>query len=210
MTDYYKKWKIKINTNKTEGIIFHYGSNERIQKPTYDNNDIEWKTQVKYLGTILDKRLTWLQNTKYMKNKANIGLKKLYRLINPKSRLRTDLKILLYKTIIRPTITYAAPAWKQAANTHHKNLQIVQNRTLRTILDRKHHKIDDLHKEAKLEKLKDFTERLILNFTDKTKTSNNTYIQTLGQYNLIKLGRKKNHYKKLLMLPGKNPYSLNT
>lgn len=145
-----------------------------------------------------------------MKNKATIGLNKIYRLINPKSKLNTRLKILLYKTIIRPTITYATPTWNQAARTHHKTLQIIQNRTLRLILNRKYHKIDKLHKEAKLEKLKDFTDRLIQNFTDKTKTSDNILIKTLGQYNPIKLGKHKKQYKKLIILPGKNPYVLKT
>lgn len=209
LTDYYKKWKIKINVSKTEGIIFHHGNDSKITKPTFDNTDIEWKTHVKYLGTILDKRLTWLQNTKYMTNKANIGLNKIYRLINMKSKLKTNLKVLLYKTIIRPTMTYAAPTWAQAAKTHHNKLQKIQNKTLRTIYRGQYkHKTDKLHQEAKLEKLKDFTNRLTRNFADKTKTIDNPHIQTLGQYNPIKLGRKKSQFKKLVILPGKNPFVL--
>lgn len=129
-----QKWNIEINSNKTEGIIFHYGSDQLIHKPTYDNTDIVWKSQAEYLGTILEKRLTWLQKNKYMKSKANIELNKL-----------------------------GIPTDQSKIQTRHKS----QNITLQN--NHKAHHIRSTDMET------------ILNFTDKTKTSDNTHILTLGQ-----------------------------
>lgn len=209
MNQYYQKWKIKINENKTEGIIFHNKKDDLIHKPTFNGTNIEWKPKVKYLGTILDKKLNWIQNVKYMRNKAKIGQSKIYRLINKKSKLKTELKILLYKAIIRPVITYAPTAWKNIAETNQKKLQVIQNSTLRIILNKERsHKTSELHKEAKIEKLREFQDRLIVNFTEKTKTIDNPQIQKLGLYNPAKIGSNKHGHKTLLLLPNKKPFTL--
>jgi hypothetical protein len=44
-----------------------------------------------------------------------------------------NIKLTLYKALIRPIITYASPAWEFAANTHMMKLQRPENRVLRTI-----------------------------------------------------------------------------
>lgn len=212
--DYYKKWKIKINDNKTEGIIFSMGPTDgrNINKPTFNKAPIEWKKQVKYLGTILDRRLTWNENTKYMRNKARIGLGKIYRLINPKSKLKRKLKLLLYKSLIRPVMTYASPAWINASKSQHKTLQRVQNGALKTILKKERtEKENKLHQEGQIETLKEFQNRLIVKFAESTKNNENTLIKNLGNYNPHKLGKRlkyKSIYSKLLILPNKNPFTL--
>jgi hypothetical protein len=53
-------------------------------------------------------------------------------------RLSTNIKLTLYKALIRSVMTYACPIWEYAAGTHLWKLQRLQNRVLRAIgnLDR--------------------------------------------------------------------------
>ena len=42
-------------------------------------------------------------------------------------------KVLLYKTMIRPILLYASPAWAAVRKAHRKKLQVFQNKALRRI-----------------------------------------------------------------------------
>lgn len=46
-------------------------------------------------------------------------------------RLYLQSKVTLYKILIRPEITLAAPAWAFATNTHIKKVEIFQNQVLK-------------------------------------------------------------------------------
>jgi hypothetical protein len=46
--------------------------------------------------------------------------------------LSTDIKLPLYKILIRSIMTYACPTWEYAADTNLLKLQCLQNRVLQT------------------------------------------------------------------------------
>jgi hypothetical protein len=48
-------------------------------------------------------------------------------------RLGTDMKLTVYKALIRSVMTYACPTWEYAADAHLLKLQRLQNRVLRGI-----------------------------------------------------------------------------
>ena len=83
----------------------------------------------------LDTKLTFKQHINYVIDKANTATKILYSLINRRSRLDINSKLLLYKVAIRPIICYASPIFFHMAHTHHKKLQTLQNKLLRMILN---------------------------------------------------------------------------
>ncbi|GJQ86840.1 hypothetical protein Trydic_g19300, partial [Trypoxylus dichotomus] len=49
-------------------------------------------------------------------------------------RLDPSLKVRIYKTVLRPTITYASAVWATALPTHIEKLEAFQSRTLRSAL----------------------------------------------------------------------------
>jgi hypothetical protein len=60
--------------------------------------------------------------------------------------LSEHIKLIVYRALIRSTMTYARPTWEYAADTHLMKLQHLQNRVLRAIgnLDRST-PVRDLH-----------------------------------------------------------------
>jgi hypothetical protein len=73
LTDYFKRWKIKVNSSKTQAIYFtRCWSPLRLSGFAIVLNDqkIPWDPEVKYLGVALDKRLTFASHTAKLIEKA--------------------------------------------------------------------------------------------------------------------------------------------
>jgi len=51
-------------------------------------------------------------------------------LLNRKSDLSVRNGVLLYKQLTRPMMDYACPAWRSAARTHVRRLQVLQSKCL--------------------------------------------------------------------------------
>lgn len=167
LQDYFKKWKIKLNNTKTEIIIFTKKFTDIIiHSLKTPNADLKPVKQVKYLGMILDSRLSFVPHITKAVKAAYAAINRLYPLINSKSYLSLENKLLLYKSAIRPILTYAAPAWCSASDTALKRLQIIQNKCLRIITgSERYTKIAELHEMCNnLQFLKDFIVKLSLAF----------------------------------------------
>jgi len=52
-------------------------------------------------------------------------------LLNRKSDLSVSNGFLLYKELIRPMMGYACQAWRSAASTHVRKIQVIQSKCLR-------------------------------------------------------------------------------
>lgn len=133
---YLRKWKIKLNQEKTEAIIFPFNKSPKRQPQTnlkFLDTEIVFSKQCKYLGVILDQKLTFGPHITKAREKAINCMRAMFPLLGRKSKLSTKNKYLIYKMVIRPTFTYAAPVWGHAAKTHIKKLQIVQNKCLKMI-----------------------------------------------------------------------------
>jgi hypothetical protein len=133
---WFEKWRIKINVNKCSTTLF----SKRLNHLRYDlpplkifRTNIAWSNEVKYLGVILDRKLTYRSHINNSVTKANHRLRQLYPILNKSSFININLALTIYKTLIRPIITYAAPAWGYAAKTHLSKLQVFQNKVLRIV-----------------------------------------------------------------------------
>lgn len=130
------KWKIRINAAKTQFIIFPFNRSRRRIHTTdlrFLNNVIRPETTVKYLGVILDQKLNFDSHIVNARNKASKAMCAFYPLRAETSKLNLKNKNVVYKTMIRPIITYAAPIWCHATKSRMKKLQILQNKCLKQI-----------------------------------------------------------------------------
>jgi hypothetical protein len=133
---YYRRWKISINAEKTQAIYFTKRRTKELPNGPLNvlGNDVEWSLAVKYLGMILDRKLILNQHINYAVEKVNKVVKILYPLLSRKSRLNTDNKVLVYKQILRPILSYGCPVFQNAAKVHIKKIQVTQNKIIKLIL----------------------------------------------------------------------------
>jgi hypothetical protein len=96
-----------------------------------DNEHIDYVQECRYLGVHLQRRLNWNGHCQAMRTKALGTLGQLAPLLQ--SSLSQKSKLLLYKSYVRPHVTYASPAWAFITKSQYKSLQVVQNRALRII-----------------------------------------------------------------------------
>lgn len=187
LEDWLEKWRIKININKCQAILFSKKTkNFRILPPPLQlhGQPIEWKEEVKYLGITLDKKLLFKRHIDTIKGKAYGKLKRLYPVLNPKSKLQYKTALTLYKTLLRPIITYACPVWGHAARCHIKKLQIFQNKMLYMITKLPRvTPVNVLHDQTRMETIEEFIKRLSENFYSKCQDHENPLVAELGDYN---------------------------
>lgn len=134
---FFDKWKIKLNQEKTNAIIFPFNKSPK-RIPTiplvFQGNVINIDDDIKYLGLILDKKLTFGKHVKSICEKAIRCGRALYPLLNRKSTLNRHNKTLLYKMCILPIMTYSCQVWyNRTAKSHTKKLQVIQNKNLKII-----------------------------------------------------------------------------
>lgn len=176
---YFSKWKIKINEGKTQAIIFPFNkSPKRIPtiNLTIQGSNVPLQNSIKYLGVILDKKLTFKEHISYISRKALRCGRALFPLLNRKSSLNVQNKILLYKMCIRPIMTYGCQVWsKLCAKTHFKKLQIIQNKNLKIIFNKnRRYSTRRLHIKFKQDTFENVVSNLTKRFEDRNRSS--TYL----------------------------------
>lgn len=209
---YCDRWRIRLNVDKTEAIMFPIDNKRRRRPP--DNQfvvlpaqDIETTTQeseahvsphaglnnevrltytssARYLGITFDCKLTFGKHLSLARNKAIGAVAALYPLLGKSSKLSTNAKLRLYKSIIRPIMLYGSPVWAGAAKSHLKGLQTVQNRVLKIIfkLDWRHPTID-IHNRAEIPMIDEYIHHLNANFRDRCESSEFPLIKELFDQN---------------------------
>ncbi|GBN58243.1 hypothetical protein AVEN_144233-1 [Araneus ventricosus] len=70
LEEWLTKWRIAVNTDKTKAIMFRKGHpNHNPSILELFDEPIEWVTEVKYLGLVIDNKLTFRQHISYLKEK---------------------------------------------------------------------------------------------------------------------------------------------
>ncbi|GFV88235.1 probable RNA-directed DNA polymerase from transposon X-element [Trichonephila clavipes] len=110
LENYYDKWKISINVDKSAAVLFT--KKRKIPPPpTMYNTTIPWSQSTKYLGITFDKNLTWKNHIQLTRQKFRKIMFKLFPLIGRNSELTRNNKVLLYTAVMRPIIAYGCPVW---------------------------------------------------------------------------------------------------
>ncbi|GBN19032.1 putative RNA-directed DNA polymerase from transposon X-element [Araneus ventricosus] len=196
------KWliqcKIKVNTDKCQAVYFtRRRSNPN--PPMLYRRPIPWSNSTRYLGVTLDKKLTYKDHIENIPHKYDGVKAHLYPLMGRKAKLSLRYKLLLYKALLRPVISYSSPVWGAAAKTHIKKLESLQNSTLRMITDvpwfiRNKNILHDL----KVPTIKDFFSKLAINFFNQIDNHSNPAIRSIPTYD-PSTNRKKRRPRTLLL-----------
>jgi hypothetical protein len=149
--------RIPLKNNRSLG-------SHRIRPPEFSSykngQNIPFVNNVKYLGVIFDRKITWGLHIKTILTKAFRAFARTYSLFKSE-HLSANIKLTLYKTLIRSIMTYAFPAWEFAANTHLLKLQRLQNKVLRTIDNfARRTPVRELHKAFNIPYIYDYIKKL--------------------------------------------------
>ena len=198
INSYFNSWKIKINDTKTEAIIFTHSrimQKEQLKHQiSFNQVRLPWNKSVKYLGIILDSKIKFKENITTSIKKTNQRIALIYCLLKKHSPLNLHSKLTLYRSYLRPILTYACPVFANCAKTHISKLQITQNKCLRMILSAPYvTRIALLHEQTNLPYIDEFIEKLTENFYKKTQFSKNKLIKKLGKYNYNSLPFRLKH-----------------
>lgn len=158
--EYFSAWKLSIHPEKSQHITF---TNKRPKNCVLKINEqiIPRVRSVKYLGVHIDCRLNWSTHITYAAKKGNIAFAMLYSLLRRNSRLSSNNKLLIYRQMLRPILTYGSLVWGTAAASHLKRLQVVQNKCLRTAVNAPfRYNMSRLHEELGIPKLQTFIHKL--------------------------------------------------
>lgn len=198
---YFNKWKIHLNSAKTELNIFSKKfTNVKVPTPLkISGTPIFPKTPVKYLGVLLDSRLSFNPHIRATLQKAHMILKTLYPLLKS-PHLSQQNKKLMFTQIIRPTLTYACPVWCAASTTAKIPLQRFQNKIMRLITNTdRYTKIDRLHELTGLPTLNTYIDIQAQKFY--TKPNDNPLIQTITEIRSHNTPHKLKHKLPYQTLP---------
>ena len=133
LSTWLKANKLPLNTDKTYYMIFHRA---RIKLPDTDypiimkNSSLSNIKNHKYLGVILDSKMSWIQHIAYVKNKVAKGIGIMFK---ARSYLDRRSLINLYNAYIYPYLIYCVESWGNAPKCHLDQPYILQKRIVRLI-----------------------------------------------------------------------------
>ena len=104
---------LSVNPTKTEIVLFTRNRRLRgqLKRLKMMDQEIEYSSQVKYLGLIFDGKLNWNVHLEKVITKASSSLFIGRRMVGIIWGLKPKLAIWIYTAIVRPIVTYAGIVW---------------------------------------------------------------------------------------------------
>lgn len=122
-------WRMELNISKCKSMRVSRRNNTL---PAYhiNNTPLDCVSSYKYLGVHVSSDLTWKTHIAHVISNTNRSLGYLRRNF---SRAPQSLKLMLYKTLIRPKLEYAASVWDPSQSNLTYSVEMVQNNSTRFI-----------------------------------------------------------------------------
>ena len=148
---WFEKWGIQVNADKTVQVVYTNRKYDN-RSLTINNIPITQDTKAKYLGMIIDAKLTWKDHIIQKRGEVKNRFRQLYWLLKNDSRLSLFNKLLIYKIMIIPIWRYGIDLWRTACKSNIQIIQRLQSKILRTIVNAPWYITnDDLHRDLNIE-----------------------------------------------------------
>lgn len=195
---FYTDWKLEINISKTCLINF-YGNNKTIKSDLIKKNKarqvIKMNDQqivpsgsIKYLGINFSTNFRFNKHIDYSLNKARSAFYGLHSILR-NQLIEPNFKLFVYKTYLRPIMTYGSPIWcNPTLITSHQmeRFRIFERMILRKALNIKRpigsYKFmsnTNLYKLASIDTFDKFTIKQNVNYFTKCENSENQFLRGL-------------------------------
>ena len=124
--------KLSLNIKKTHFMLFHRKKIDAVIKIQIDNEEIDRVYKTKFLGVIIDHKITWKEHVTYVSGKMSrsIGI-----LIKARSCLNKHAMMTLYYSFIYPYMTYCNNVWGSTYASNTEKVYNLQKRALRIMFN---------------------------------------------------------------------------
>ena len=102
---------MKLNTGKTECVLFTRDPNHTVPSVELQGKALKCTEEVKLLGVILDKKLTFQSHIEAVEKRASKALGALM-MVGKTEKINPANMIKLYKSLVVPHLEYAASVWQ--------------------------------------------------------------------------------------------------
>jgi len=131
-SEWARRWNIGINSSKSNNVCFTL--KRRTPPPVYiEEVPVPQPNAAKYLGVLLDRRLTFSKHVTDIRTRLRAKVAKHYWLLSSRSKLSLSNKLTIYKQILAPNWKYGCQIWGLACDSHIKRIQAIQNKVARLI-----------------------------------------------------------------------------
>lgn len=135
VSDWIRSNKLTLNTNKTYVLI----SSPLMARPVItaikiDNIILKEVNETKFLGVIIDEKVTWKIHIETLQTKVSLLTRIIYRIRN---YLNEDCLRQIYFTLVNPYLLYCSAIWGGAYKTYIDILFTTQKKLIRTMHFRK-------------------------------------------------------------------------
>lgn len=144
LNQYFKKWKIRINIAKTEAIVFKGHNRQHSRAINRNHNNIKilvnnqpliLQNSIKYLGVTFTKKPSHISHITNVIRKAENAYSTIRPILKRTNKLSIKVKLLCYKQLIRPIITYAYPAWAHISSHQMERLRRLERKCIRACIN---------------------------------------------------------------------------
>lgn len=190
------EWQMKVNEKKTVSMTI---TRKRTPLPfqySINGRCLSSVQSYKYLGVMITSDLRWNAHITYIQNKA---MRKLGYLKRSLRQSTEEIKLLAYKTFIRPILEYASVVWDPFTEANISKLESVQRKSVRFIFNSYSWRTSPtlLLQKANLESLKIRRHRnrlkyMYLIYHDNLRIKKDLYIEQV-----IRRATRGNHSKKV-------------
>ena len=113
-----EKWGFILSQEKTIAVIFSRKRGESNHTPNLilNGEPIEWKNEVKFLGTIFDSRLTWASNINHIVKKCQKRINLMRCLTGSTWGADKKCLLIIYKALIRSVTDYGCVAYNTVSD----------------------------------------------------------------------------------------------
>lgn len=146
------EWQMSINLRKTVSMTITRKQKSLPFVYSINGQNLSSVKQYKYLGLVITSDLRWNNHVAHIKKKA---MKKLGYLRRTLARSTSNIKLLAYKTYIRPLLEYATVVWGPYTQSNISEIENIQRKAVRFIFNsyRRHTSVSALLQDANLETL---------------------------------------------------------
>ena len=127
---WFKVNKLSLNVAKTNFIVFSGKKRVDGVRVTIDSKSLEQVDSTKFLGVIIDERLTWKQHICNMKTKLSKCIAILYKC---NRLLETSSLRVLYCSLFLPYLNYCCEVWGTTFKSTTQCISILQKKAIRLI-----------------------------------------------------------------------------